>query len=487
MQILLGDGTIGDFTVTSKADRDDSGAIIGLVGTIQDISDRKRSERELEKLAFYDPLTSLANRALFQRQITRAAERAAQEKGSAALLLLDLDRFKEVNDSLGHAAGDELLLKVSQALRRVLPAEAMLARLGGDEFAVILPRAGEDEAAAHADRIVEEVAKPFPLRLGEVNIGSSVGIAMIPKDGATADELMRHGDLALYRAKDDGRGRFRFFEASFSDLAQEKSRLARDLRVAIDAGDQLQLHYQPQVRLSDGLVTGFEALLRWKHPERGFVPPSEFIPIAESSTLIYDLGVCVLRESCRQMKAWLDAGLPSRTVSVNVSAAQLWHTEFEVEVARALADTGLSPDRLVLELTESVFVSDGLPRVKQALDKLKSLGVRLALDDFGTGYSSLGYLTQLPFESLKIDRCFVRGIEKDERKRELLRGVLALGRGLGMTTVAEGAEDQGEVAALKGMGCDSVQGYVFARPAPAADVIEAAARIEERTRARRAA
>ena len=483
VQARLGDGSVGDFTVTSKADRDEKGQIIGFIGTIQDISDRKRSERELEKLAFYDPLTSLANRALFQRQITRVAEGCLNGAGSAALLLLDLDRFKEVNDSLGHAAGDELLLKVSQTLRRALPAEAMLARLGGDEFAVILPEADEDFAAACAETLVEELAKPFLLRMGEVNIGSSIGVAMVPKDGSSADELMRHGDLALYRAKDDGRGRARFFIPEFSELAQEKSRLARDLRLAIDAQDQLQLHFQPQVRMSDHAVTGFEALLRWRHPERGFVPPGEFIPIAESSTLIHDLGVWVLRESCRQMKAWMDAGEPRRTISVNVSAAQLWHTDFEEEVARALADTGLPADRLVIELTESVFVADGLARVKIALKKLKALGVRLALDDFGTGYSSLGYLNQLPFETLKIDRCFVRGIEDDLHKRELLKGIVALGQGLGMITVAEGAENEGELAALAEMGCNHVQGFVFARPTPAAEAVEAAARIE-RTGAR---
>lgn len=485
VQLRLGDGSVGDFTVTSKADRDESGAIIGLVGTIQDISDRKRSERELEKLAFYDPLTSLSNRALFQRQITRIAESCVAGGQTGALLLLDLDRFKEVNDSLGHAAGDELLLKVSQCLRRILPADAMLARLGGDEFAIILPGADRDLAAACAETVVGELAKPFALRLGEVNIGSSVGIALIPQDGQNADELMRHGDLALYRAKDDGRGRARFFESEFSELAQEKSRLARDLRVAVDTSGQLELHFQPQVRLSDFSVTGFEALLRWKHPTRGYVPPSEFVPIAESSTLIHDLGVWVLRQGCAQMKAWLDAGHPKRTMAINVSAAQLWHTEFEDEVARALALTGLPPECLVLELTESVFVADGLSRVRIALDRLKTLGVRLALDDFGTGYSSLGYLNQLPFEKLKIDRCFVRGIEHDAHKRKLLKGVVALGQGLGMVTVAEGAEDEGEVAALQSIGCNQVQGYVFSRPVPAGEAIAAAERIEARRQSSR--
>lgn len=484
VQLVLGDGTIGDFTVTSKADRDANGNIIGFIGTIQDITERKQSERDLEKLAFYDPLTGLANRALFGREMNRVANERLADRNSAALLLLDLDRFKEVNDSLGHAAGDELLVMVSQALQRVLPREAMLARLGGDEFAVILPQANRDFAAACADAVVEEVAKSFILHMGEVNIGSSVGIALAPADGESVDELMRHADLALYRAKDEGRGRACFFQSELSDVAQEKSRLARDLRIAVEANNQLELHFQPQIHLGHGRVTGFEALLRWKHPQRGYIPPAEFIPIAESSSLINDVGAWVLHEACAQAKRWVDEGQRDRTIAVNVSAAQLWHTEFEEEVARALEATGLPAGHLVLELTESVFVSDGLPRVRRALTRLKSLGVRLALDDFGTGYSSLGYLNQLPFETIKIDRCFVRGIEADSHKRELLRGIIALGQGLGMRTIAEGAESEAEVGTLTELGCDCVQGFVFGRPVPKTQALRSAEQIEERLRSK---
>jgi len=462
-----GDGSPCDVTVTIKAEADRKGRVIGLVGTIQDITERKAAERDLEKMAFFDPLTGLANRALFLRRLARAAEGTAP----LALLLLDLDRFKEVNDSLGHPAGDELLGRVAERLRGLLPPDAFLARLGGDEFALLLDGACAEEAAGIAAHAIARLAAPVRLRAGEVVVGTSVGVALAPQHGSTPDVLMRHADLALYQAKDHGRGRFAMFRPEMSERMQEKTKLARDLRAALDGEGQLELVYQPQIELRSERVVGFEALLRWRHPERGLIPPAAFIPVAESSSLICDVGMWVLLAACRQARAWREAGLPARDVAVNVSAAQLWQMEFDVEVERVLAETGIPPACITLEVTESVFATDGQNKARRILDRLAALGVGLALDDFGTGYSSLGYLNRLRFDKLKIDRCFVDGIEQDGKKRGLLAGIVALGQGLGLVTIAEGAERPGEVELLRGMGCAIGQGFVFARPMTAADAI----------------
>lgn len=466
VRVRRGDGSICDVVVTSQAMTDGEGRAVGFQGTIQDITQRKRAEEQLEKLAYFDPLTGLANRALFQSELNNTLTRCGRTGAPAALLLLDLDRFKEVNDSLGHAAGDELLVKVARLLKRVVDARHFLSRLGGDEFAVIVAEyrdIGEIEELAGA--VTVALAATIQLDRGEANIGTSIGIALIPQDGSNLGDLQRNADLALYRAKADGRGRFCFFEAGMSETVQHKIELARDLRHAVDGNFGLAVHYQPQVDLVLNRVTGFEALMRWTHPKFGNVPPAEFIPIAESSHLICDLGLWIMREAALQAKAWLDAGEPAREVSVNVSAAQIWNTDFTADVARVLKETGLPPHLLCLELTESLLADHTEARFRGVLIALKQLGVTLALDDFGTDYSSLGYLTQLPFDKLKIDRLFVDGITDAARARKLLEGIIALGRGLGMTIVAEGAETSSEVDILREFGCDFVQGFVFARPA----------------------
>jgi diguanylate cyclase (GGDEF)-like protein len=474
----LGDGTYNDFTVTSKADLNENGDVVGFSGTIQDISQRKESERELEKLAYYDPLTGLANRALFHRALRRALERCDHQNEHGALLLLDLDKFKEVNDSLGHAAGDELLVKTAERLKRELPQDAFLARLGGDEFAVILFATDALGTKKIADNVVSILGEPTVLRLGEVQIGTSIGIALIPEDGPKQETLLRHADLALYSAKDSGRSCSRFFTSDLSEVVQEKTALARDLRKALTFDDQLYVVFQPQVDIQNGCVTGFEALLRWRHPERGNIPPGTFIPVAESSSLIADLGLYVLRASCLQMKAWIDYGHPARDVAVNVSASQIWQSDFEHDVKRILIETGLPPQLLTLEVTESVFIREAEGRVRQALDALKSLGVKLALDDFGTGYSSLGYLNRLPFDKLKIDRRFIAGVHLKPERLKLLKGIIELGRGLGMTTVGEGAELMEEVRVLKELNCHIVQGYVFSHPLEGNSAVRAAALLD---------
>jgi EAL domain-containing protein (putative c-di-GMP-specific phosphodiesterase class I) len=326
---------------------------------------------------------------------------------------------------------------------------------------------------------------PVELAEGEACIGATIGIAVLPEHGATAEKASRNADLALYMAKEAGRGRAQLFEPVYAEAVDQKLDLGRRLRHAVESGG-LQTHYQPQIDLKTGRVSGFEALLRWSHPQRGPIAPSEFIPIAESTGLIVDLGHWVLRDACRQMRSWLDAGLPPRTISVNVSPAQIWNGDFEKVVSTVLAETGLPPELLCLELTESLFVDHTKQKVSTTLAALSKLGIRLALDDFGSGYSSLGYLTRLPFNCLKIDRSFVSGIATVPEKRKLLGGIIALAHGLGMSVVAEGAELAEEVELLGAFDCDCVQGYVFARPVAAGEAVVVAAGIEREARVMKA-
>ena len=465
------DGSVADVVVTSKARKDENGKVTGFYGTIQDITERKNAEEQLEKLAYFDPLTGLANRALFQREVNEILDTSQADSFNGALMLLDLDRFKEVNDSLGHAAGDELLRKASRLLLGALEPEHFLARLGGDEFAIIVPEAGKEELEALARRLNDTLNCPLTLERGEVNVSTSIGIARIPEDGRDLTDLLRNADLALYLAKDKGRDRFEFFSHDLNATVQNKLALSRDLRNAITEDTGLSLHYQPQVDLTTGRVAGYEALIRWNHPERGPIPPNEFIPIAESSHLICDIGIWVLRAAAKQAVDWLDAGEPPREIAVNVSAAQIWHSDLVSDVEQVLNETGLWPSLLCLELTESLLVNQAEGRVRKVLKDLRSLGVTLALDDFGTGYSSLGYLKELPFNKLKIDRLFVDGAHTSVRSKELLKGIVELGRGLNMVVVAEGAERQAEIDLLREVGCGLVQGFVYARPAPASEAL----------------
>jgi diguanylate cyclase (GGDEF)-like protein len=475
------DGSIGDFIVTSKALADAAGNVTGFFGTIQDITDRKRAEEQLEQLAYYDPLTGLANRTLFRREIDEAIKRWNNAGAPSAMLLLDLDGFKEVNDSLGHAAGDELLVQAAHLFSRALGPEHFLARLGGDEFAVIVRDCADRSVAEKlAMDLIDALSGPIKLGYGEVIMGTSIGVVGIGADQSSADELLRCADLALYRAKDDGRGCYRFYAAGMSEVIQKKVALARDLRQALVDNRGLIVHFQPQIEIATGRVAGFEALMRWKHAKHGFIPPSDFIPISERSHLICDLGLWVLRESMRQANLWREAGELPREIAVNVSAAQIWRSDFVSDVARILDEEGLPPGLICLELTESLFVDNARSKVERTLDALKRLGVTLALDDFGTGYSSLGYLAKLPFDKIKIDRVFVDGVGDSEKKQELLRGIIAIGRGLGMALVAEGAEKREEIEMLQKLGCDLVQGYVFARPCLAPEAMAFAHEFESR-------
>lgn len=474
------DGIVLDLAIKCQISKSQGGRVSQVSGTIQDITDRKNAERQLENLAYFDPLTGLANRTLFKRELGAELETVARQGSSSALLIMDLDRFKEVNDSLGHAAGDELLMKVAQALVRALDEKAFIARLGGDEFAIILKEASDrEQVGSVAQQLVDILSQPFRLGQGEVSIGASIGIVMLPEDGSDNEEAIKNADLALYRSKDLGRARFAFFDKSMDELIQQKVAMARDLRNAASRHDELEVWFQPQVDMATQDVIGFEALMRWKHPVQGYIPPSVFIPIAESSSLICEIGLWILRESARTLKAWIDAGGAPYVVSVNLSAAQIWQSDVEADVAGVLAETGLPAHLLCLELTESLLADHAEGRVLATLTKLKALGVSLALDDFGTGYSSLGYLIKLPFDKLKIDRVFIADSNNSDEARQVLKGIVALGHGLGMEVVAEGIEKIEELVLLRSFACDQAQGYYFARPEPASSALIHAARLPE--------
>lgn len=478
VQARRGDGTFGYYTMMTKPLFDEQGTITGLFGTLQDITDRKHSEKQLRNLAFFDPLTGLANRALFSRELRDVMYGVQTSGGSAALLLLDLDHFKEVNDTLGHAAGDELLRTIARIVKEHVDERGFVARLGGDEFAVIIRDYSSVECLERfANSIITKLTGILKLERGEVLTGTSLGIALIPQDGGDAEQALRSADLALYMAKDEGRGKALFFTPDMSHSVQARLNLARDLRLAIENND-LETRYQGQVHLTTGKVAGFETLVRWKHPTRGYISPAEFIPVAESSSLICDIGLWVLRDACETGKAWLDAGEPERMISVNVSAAQIWQSDFEDDVIAIIKETGYPPRLLCLELTESVFADHGEGRVRKALARFKKVGIRLAVDDFGTGYSSLGYLNDLPFDELKIDRCFIAGVHQAPEKARLLQGIIALGRGLGMSVIGEGAEEDGEIALLRAYGCDFVQGFAYMRPETAEEALRCAEQLE---------
>lgn len=421
----------------------------------------------LETLAYFDPLTGIANRPRFLADLETVVSASLKGETKASLMMIDLDHFKETNDAYGHAAGDALLKVVTERIRAELRPGDQLYRLGGDDFALI-STSSTDLAmiSALCASIGREVAKPIHLSQGEARSGVSIGIVLLPRDAKSAEEAHRNADLALREAKSNGRGRFAFFNDELNAAVQNKMTLARLLRLAIEE-DGLAVHFQPQVRAADATLHGVEALARWPHPERGFIPPAEFIPVAEATGLIGDLGIWILNESCRVARGWLDTGFAFGHVSVNVSPIQLWQPNFVENVALVLAKHQLPAKYLCLEVTESVFVNTGEDRVMQVLSDLRSLGVTLSLDDFGSGYSSLGYLNRLPLDQLKIDRSFVRDVDQDLRRQNLLKGIAALGKGLGLHLVAEGAERAEEVACLKAFGCDAVQGYFFAKPVPA--------------------
>ena len=427
----------------------------------QGIVDR---ENRISHLAFHDTLTQLPNRALFREQLEQAVARVGRSGGSAAVLCLDLDGFKGVNDTLGHPVGDALLRRVGQILLDVA-GEGLVARLGGDEFAIILTGPSEDRARMLAQTIIDQLRLPITADGHAVTTGASIGIAVAPGDGQDADTLLKNADLALYRAKHDGRGVFRFFEPALDAEARKRRQIELDLRRALGAGE-FWLAYQPIYDLAKDQVAGFEALLRWTHPERGEVGPDEFITVAEETGLIQQIGEWVLNTACRDAVRWPDGV----RVAVNVSALQFRSAGFPTMILQALARSGLASERLEIEITESIFL-DGEAPTLALLHKLRGLGIRIALDDFGTGYSSLSYLRRFPFDKIKIDKSFIDTVAEEESATAICQAIVDLANALHIETTAEGVEHQSQLDALRGQGCSSIQGYLFSRPVNAAHAL----------------
>ncbi|AWM85365.1 bifunctional diguanylate cyclase/phosphodiesterase [Microvirga sp. 17 mud 1-3] len=437
----------------------------GWVATYEDITERRQAETQIAYMAHHDALTGLANRVLFREQMLRVLAQAQRQSAHTAVLCLDLDRFKDVNDSLGHEIGDELLKVVAQRLGHCVREEDVVARLGGDEFAVLqIAVHGPHDCAVLAMRIVESLSAPYEINGQEIVIGTSIGIALATEGSLTPDQLLKHADLALYRAKAVGRGTFRFFEPEMDAQLQARRVLEIDLRKALPNGE-FELFYQPQVDIRKTVITGYEALLRWRHPERGIVSPAEFIPIAEDIGLISPLGEWVVREACREAARW---PAPMK-VAVNLSPVQFRNRNLVQSVRQALESSGLSPSRLELEITESVLLQDN-DTTLATLHQLRKLGVRIAMDDFGTGYSSLSYLRSFPFDKIKIDQSFVQGLSTRADCLAIVQSIAGLGTSLGMSTVAEGVETEDQLMQLRAAGCAEAQGYYFGRPKPARDL-----------------
>jgi diguanylate cyclase (GGDEF)-like protein/PAS domain S-box-containing protein len=447
---------------------DANGRLGGWRGSGTDITAHRRSAEDASRLAMYDSLTGLANRFNISKKLDTTLSAFAQQQRSCAIMLLDLDRFKQVNDTLGHPAGDALLKQVAERLLKIVRDKEMVSRLGGDEFQIILPDI-EDRGRLGdmASDIINSLSQPYSVEGSRCIIGVSVGVAIAPFDGQTSDDLVRNADLALYAAKGNGRGRFSFYSSDLHQSAEDRRVLEEDLRDALARGE-MELSYQPVVNAKSNTVTGVEALIRWTHPDRGVISPGLFIPIAEEANLIWPLGEWVLRKACEDAVRWPG----DLRVAVNVSPIQFANADLPKVVANALATTGLPADRLELEITESVFLADS-KETAQMFKALKGLGVRLALDDFGTGYSSLGYLQSAPFDKIKIDQSFVRGATvPGSRNGAIIAAIVALAEALEMETTAEGIESLDQLDLIRKLNVSHVQGYVYSKPVSQDELIE---------------
>jgi diguanylate cyclase (GGDEF)-like protein/PAS domain S-box-containing protein len=443
--------------------RNPDGDITHHIASFTDISERKAAEERISHLAHHDTLTGLFNRYNLENRLGQSLLAARRDHEQLAVLFIDMDRFKVINDTLGHHVGDLLLMEVARRLRACVRESDIVARLGGDEFVVVLTGLSAATDAAHAaGKILQSLGEPYPIETYTLHSSPSIGISVFPADGSDSETLMKNADAAMYHAKDEGRNNVQYFTAEVNAAASERMELERDLRIALNRGE-FELHYQPQVRADDGRVCGVEALVRWRHPERGLVPPLKFIPIAEETGLIEALGAWVLTEACRQLAEWRAAGLAELRMAVNLSAHQLRTPGLADLVRDTLRTHGLGEGDLELEITESVAMSNPERAIEQ-LRKLRSLGVKLAIDDFGTGYSSLAYLKRLPIQVLKLDRAFVRDMETDPNDAAICVATLALAHSLGLEVVAEGVETAAQREFLAEHGCDMLQGYLIARP-----------------------
>ncbi|HWT42881.1 MAG TPA: EAL domain-containing protein [Sphingopyxis sp.] len=446
---------------------DEAGKFLGFRGVGSDVTEQRATAEQIAKMARFDNLTGLPNRLSLNEDLARALDHALGAKSRCALLMIDLDRFKAVNDTLGHPVGDKLLAQVAARLKGLMERGMTCGRLGGDEFAVVLHNVPSADAAEElAKRLITTISRPYVVDNHQLFVGASIGFAIGPQDGATVETLTRNADLALYKSKDRGGNVVAAYVASLHAQAEERRVMEQELRGALERGE-FELYYQPVVTATDGTLNGFEALIRWHNQKLGNVSPGRFIPLAEDARLISPIGEWVLRTACHEAMKW-----PSNLkVAINVSADQLTDPSFASVVVSALAQSGLSPQRLEIEVTESVFLRDG-GGAAQLLDQLIGLGIRLSLDDFGTGYSSLGYLRKTQFSTIKVDRSFVVGAAKGSIESiAIIRAVVALADSLGMSTTAEGAETELEVETLRSFGCSNIQGYYYGRPMPASDVL----------------
>ncbi len=462
-------GSIYPEWLSVTAVRGEDGRVLNYIGIFSDITERKEAEARILHLAHHDPLTNLPNRALLQDRLHQALLQARRDKRGVAVLLLDLDRFKTINDTLGHESGDGLLLQITERCRSAISETDTLARLSGDEFVFVLPDAGNpQDASAAARRILDAVALPCQLGEHRITVTASIGIALYDQDGGTQSILLRNADAAMHRAKEAGRNGFEFYSAEMNTASLGQLLLENQLRGATERGELL-LHYQPKVCTRSGQLQGLEALLRWQHPELGMVAPGRFIPLAEETGLINAIGEWVLDEACRQQRAWLDDGLAVVPIAVNLSAQQLVQQNFVSRVASAIDSAGLAPSLIELELTETMLMRD-VDRTIHTLIRLREMGVRLSIDDFGTGYSSLNYLRQFPVNALKIDRSFVSDISAEGTEGKIAAAIIGMAHSLGLEAIAEGVETEAQRSFLTAHGCHQLQGYLIGRPAPAAEI-----------------
>ena len=479
-RIVLPNGT--DFVIHLQAEgvREEETDEITVIGTAQDITERKQAERAIHQLAYYDSLTGLANRVLFKDRLSNALSYAERHHQHLATLFIDLDRFKIINDTLGHTVGDLLLTHVAERLSESVrqsdsvsrhadnePMHA-LARLGGDEFTILLTALPQPEDAGRvARRILESLAHPFSIEGHEIFISASIGISIFPSDGSTVEALLKNADTAMYHAKEQGRNNCQYYSSGLNAAAAERLDLENELRRALER-EEFVVFYQPKLNIHSRRILGAEALVRWRHPKRGLVPPGVFLNAAIDTGLIRSMDEWVLREACRQVKAWEKAGLPAISISANVSNSLFHGRTLPTTVADALRDSGLNPAQLELELTESIAMRDVESSVTM-LEGLRTMGVRLSIDDFGTGYSSLSYLQRFPLSRLKIDQSFVRDLLTNENNVKITRAIIAMAHSLNLSVLAEGVETEGQLAKLREEGCDEVQGYLFSRPVCAED------------------
>jgi diguanylate cyclase (GGDEF)-like protein/PAS domain S-box-containing protein len=467
-QIYRRDGQIIWIAESARAVRDADGQVLLYEGMVEDITERKTYERRLEWQATHDALTGLANRSLLQDRLELAIRRAAEEVTQVAVIFVDLDRFKLINDTLGHQVGDELLQIIARRLQLCVRGADTIARQGGDEFVLVTSGApGKYPAGRTLELITQAVAEPCTVGGREYQLTCSIGVALYPQDGRDAETLLKHADSALYRAKDNGRNNIQFFTRELTARLAQRLELEGRLRRALER-EQFELYFQPRVDLGSGRIVGAEALLRWHCPEQGLILPGHFVPLAEETGLIVPLGSWVLRAACQQLRAWLDAGLDPGIVSVNISAEQFRSGDLPATVAAILAATGVAAGHLELEITESAVMHDA-PRLLEMLNELKWLGLRISIDDFGTGYSSLAYLRRFPVDHLKIDRSFVSDLAHSAGDSTIVRSIVALGHSLGLRVVAEGVESAEQLELLQQIHCDEVQGFHLGRPMPAAE------------------